>query len=101
MPHPHSVMLGNSRYSRSAGPARYRFSGLPQAERKEEWLFAQQDATGAYPQNQLLFGRKVGVIPVILGLGYDAYVILILCNDRYDRYFLPLLRHWAVAAGEH
>lgn len=101
MPHPHSVMLGNSRYSRSAGPARYRFSGLPQAERKEEWLFAQQDATGAYPQNQLLFGRKVGVIPVILGLGYDTYVILILCHDRYDRYFLPLLRHWAVAAGEH
>ena len=49
----------------------------------------------------ILLGRKVGVIPVILGLGYDTYVILILCHDRYDRYFLPLLRHWAVAAGEH
>ena len=37
----------------------------------------------------ILLGRKVGVIPVIpviLGLGYDTYVILILCHDRYDTY---------------
>jgi hypothetical protein len=30
-----------------------------------------------------------------------AYMILILSHDRYARYFLPLLRHWAVAAVEH